>query len=380
MGGMAHEEDGGIVRILVIIGTRPEAIKLAPVIRRLQDRAGVAVRVCLTGQHRELLAQGLADFHIQAHHNLDLMQAGQSVNDMVARVLAGMTAVLNQEKPDWVIVQGDTSSAMAAALAAFHQGVRIAHVEAGLRTGDPSQPWPEEINRRLIAQLAQLHFAPTTGARDNLEREGICPSTIEVSGNTVIDALLLALDLGGESGAPGVADPDRKMILCTLHRRENLRPERLRQVETALETLAAEHGYHIVFPFHPNPALAGTVARLRDAHPRLHLIAPLSYVPFVQLMGQASLILTDSGGIQEEAAYLGKPVLIMRTSTERPEVLDGGAMLVGTDAQAIIAAAGQILEAPPSSLRRSGTFSALGNGGAATLIVQRLMTENGGAP
>ena len=365
------------MRILVIIGTRPEAIKLAPVIRRLQGHEGVAVRVCLTGQHRELLAQGLADFHLRADHNLDLMQDGQSVNDMVARVLVAMSPVLSQEKPDWVVVQGDTSSAMAAALAAFHHGVRVAHVEAGLRTGDPSQPWPEEINRRLIAQLAHLHFAPTAGAKHNLEREGIAPATIAVCGNTVIDALLLAQKLG-DGNAPAVAvDPDRKLILCTLHRRENLTPERLGQVEAALKVLAAEYGYNIVFPFHPNPALADTVARLRDFHPRLHMIAPLNYVPFVRLMTQASLILTDSGGIQEEAAFLGKPVLIMRTSTDRPEVLEGGAVLVGTDEKAIITTVTGILQSSPPPHRPPGTFDALGTGGAASLIAQRLMAEKG---
>ena len=365
------------MRILVIIGTRPEAIKLAPVIRRLQDYADSTVRVCLTGQHRELLAQGLADFHLHADHNLDLMQDGQSVNDMVARALAGMSAVLGEEKPDWVVVQGDTSSALAAALAAFHHGVRVAHVEAGLRTGDRSQPWPEEINRRLIAQLAHLHFAPTEGAKHNLEREGIAPSTIAVCGNTVIDALLLAQRLGDEDTAPIDADPGHELILCTLHRRENLTPERLGQVEAALKTLVAEHGHHIVFPFHPNPALADTVARLRDFHPRLRMIAPLNYVPFVRLMAQASLILTDSGGIQEEAAFLGKPVLIMRTSTERPEVLAGGAVLVGTDEKAIIAAVTGILQPPQPVHRSPGIFDALGTGGASSLIAQRLMAEKG---
>lgn len=365
------------MRILVIIGTRPEAIKLAPVIRRLQADAGVTVRICLTGQHRELLVQGLADFHIQAHHNLDLMQDGQTINDMVARVVAGMSMVLAQEKPDWVVVQGDTSSAMAAALAAFHHGVRIAHVEAGLRTGDPSQPWPEEINRRLIAQLAHVHFAPTIGAKHNLEREGIAPASIEVCGNTVIDALLLAQKLRAETGAPAATDLGRKQILCTLHRRENLTLSRLTQVETALKTLVADHGYEIVFPFHPNPALAETVARLRDFHPRLRMIAPLNYVAFIDLMTQASLILTDSGGIQEEAAFLGKPVLIMRTSTERPEVLEGGAALVGTDSKAIVTAVTKILSLVPPIHRPSGSFAALGTGGAAIQIAQRLLAEKG---
>lgn len=368
------------MRVLVVIGTRPEAIKMAPVVRRLLERGGSVVRVCLTGQHRELLAQGLADFHIDVHDNLDVMEDGQSVNDLVARVMLGMAPVLHKEKPDWVLVQGDTSSAMAAALAAFHHGFRIAHVEAGLRTGDPAQPWPEEINRRLIAQLADLHLAPTQLARDNLKREGVCPSKIAVCGNTVIDALVLARHLGNESRGGACAEIGLEtglpLILVTLHRRENLTPDRLFQVETALKALAADLACQVVFPVHPNPALAGMVDRLSAFHPHLKLIRPLNYVPFIGLLSQAALVLTDSGGLQEEAAFLGKPVLIMRACTERPEVLDGGAVLVGTDADAIIAEVSRVLKDLPAFQRRSGALSAFGHGGAADMIVDCLLAQD----
>lgn len=364
------------MRVLVVIGTRPEAIKLAPVIHALQSLSHAQVRVCLTGQHRELLAQGLADFGIAPHHNLDLMEAGQSVNELSARVMAAIGPVLREQPLDWVVVQGDTSSAMAAALAAFHHGVPVAHVEAGLRTGDPRQPWPEEINRRLIAQLADLHLAPTDGARANLEREGISPSAIVVSGNTVIDAMKMALDVSPTAGAPAAPPADVPTVLVTLHRRENLTPDSLEQVEAALKTLAQERGCHIVFPYHPNPGLAAMVERLSGFHPRLSMVPPMNYVPFVRLMARAEIILTDSGGIQEEAAFLGKPVLIMRRLTERPEVLDGGAVLVGTDRQAILTAVDRILARPQDFRRPVGALRAFGDGGAAAVIAAAMTAHH----
>jgi len=365
------------LRVLVVIGTRPEAIKLAPVIHALQSRPHVQVRVCLTGQHRELLQQGLADFAITPHHDLDLMEAGQSVNDLAARVMVAMGPVLQQQPLDWVVVQGDTSSAMAAALAAFHHGVPVAHVEAGLRTGDPRQPWPEEINRRLIAQLADLHLAPTDGARANLEREGVHPSRVVVSGNTVIDAVKLALAaLDGNAKADGEDEPATPMVLVTLHRRENLTPDSLAQVETALQTLARDHGCRVVFPYHPNPGLSSMVERLSAFHPRLRMVPPMTYVPFVRLMAQADAILTDSGGIQEEAAFLGKPVLIMRRLTERPEVLDGNAILVGTDSRTILDAVARVLARPQDFHRPAGALQAFGDGGAAAIIADALTTHH----
>lgn len=362
------------MQVLIVVGTRPEAIKLAPVIFALRSNPRFDVRICLTGQHRELLEQALADFGIRADYNLDLMEAGQSISGLVAKALVAISAVLNEWQPDWVIVQGDTSSALAAAQAAFHGKIRVAHVEAGLRTGDPSQPWPEEINRRLIAQLATLHFAPTQTARSNLEREGIAPSRIVVCGNTVIDALKLALDRIPANDQPQTAP----MVLVTLHRRENQEPGRLAGVEAALKALAAEQGCEVVFAYHPNPALADLVNRLLDFHPRLRMIPPQGYLSFVGLMSRATLLLTDSGGIQEEAAFLGKPVLIMRQRTERPEVLEGGAILVGTEPAAILAAVGQILENPGRFARPRGQMQAFGNGGAAGLIAEALLRAHEG--
>ncbi len=367
------------MRILVVIGTRPEAIKLAPVIRRFQESGEIDVRICLTGQHRELLAQGLADFQIKPHHDLDLMEENQSVTDVTARVLVGVGDLLRRESPDWLIVQGDTSSAMAAAMAAFHHGVKIAHVEAGLRTGSLAEPWPEEMNRRLIAQMANLHLAPTQIARTNLESEGIPHDAITVCGNTVIDALVLAQGMGAEEDVVEGLDADLPLILCTMHRRENLSPDRLRQVEEALKILARDKVCQIVFPFHPNPALAGMVANLESFHPRLRMISPLRYVAFVNLMSKATMILTDSGGIQEEAAFLGKPVLIMRSCTERPEVLDGGAILVGTDRESIIGGVDEVL-ARSREARSAGAFMALGNGNASAIILETLLSQRVRSP
>lgn len=374
------------MRVLVVVGTRPEAIKLAPVIRSLKKHGAFETRVCLSGQHRELLAQGLEDFLITADDNLNVMTDGQSVNDVVVRVLTGLGAVLERETPDWIIVQGDTSTAMAAGLAAFHHGVRIAHVEAGLRTGDLSQPWPEEMNRRLLGQMATLHFAPTPGARENLLREGVADRHIVVSGNTVIDALILAQEiLAGRKPAEGEkadrvkvegspADLVTPTVLVTLHRRENLTIDRLEPVERALVRLVREMGCRVVFPVHPNPGLRPMTDRLRQIHPNLILTTPKKYVDFIDLLQQSTLILTDSGGIQEEAAFLGKPVLIMRDSTERPEVLHGGAAwLVGTSEQAILATVSRILQGDAHSQEARQGTNAFGSGGAADIIVRHLL-------
>lgn len=368
------------MRILVIIGTRPEAIKLSPVIHRLNDRSEINTCICLTGQHRELLVQGLADFHITPHHNLDVMHDRQSLNSISSRILADLPRIFDLERPDWVLVQGDTTSAMAAALTGFQHGIKVAHVEAGLRTGDPEQPWPEEMNRRIIGQAASLHFAPSETARDNLLREGVPAANIVVSGNTVIDALLLARSMEHSQALADLPPrpPRQPLIVCTLHRRENLTPGRLQQVEQALMSLA-ERGNQIVFPVHPNPALTATVRRLQHSHPNLHILRPLSYVPFIQLLAQATLVLTDSGGIQEEAAFLGKPLLVMRRCTERPEVLNEGAMLVGTDSHAILKAAQMILDAPDHFGRPAGAFTDLGAGQASDKIAEYLLSHQAAA-
>lgn len=369
------------MKILVVIGTRPEAIKLAPVVGALTDHPGFTVRVCLTGQHRELLAQGLSDFRIASDYDLDVMTENQSVSDVTARVLTGMAGVLATEKPDWVMVQGDTTTAMATALAAFHHNVPVAHVEAGLRTGDPQCPWPEEMNRRLIGQLASLHFASTEGARANLLGEGVPAGSIHMCGNTVIDALVMACRLLDQAQAAPVAAqsvlerlrPGRPTVLVTLHRRENLVPERLAAVEAALRRIVVDGHAQVVFPFHLNPHVAALAERLDACHPDLLVVPPLNYVPFVALMRRATLILTDSGGIQEEAAFLGKPVLIMRERTERPEVVEGGTgMLVGTDCGAILDAVAGILGSLDLRRRMETRLDAFGDGTAAGRIVASL--------
>ncbi|MBF0093581.1 MAG: UDP-N-acetylglucosamine 2-epimerase (non-hydrolyzing) [Alphaproteobacteria bacterium] len=374
------------MRILVVIGTRPEAIKLAPLVQELAGIPGVAVKICLTGQHRELLEQGLADFGIEAHHNLDIMSDNQSINQVSARLLAGMGEVFAAERPDWVVVQGDTTTAMATALAGFQHRLPVAHVEAGLRTGDLSRPWPEEMNRRLIGQLASIHFAPTEGARANLIAEGVPGHAVHVCGNTVIDALVMAcrrLDAAPKadysaSGLLARLDERRPMLLVTLHRRENLNPESLKNVEAALIRIVDELGCPVVLPYHLNPAMGDTIARLRDHHPDLVLVSPMSYLPFVALMRRATAILTDSGGIQEEAAYLGKPVLIMRERTERPEVLsDGFGSLVGTDPDAIVEAARHALALRGGDGRGSASF---GDGTAARRIAFHLLNGIRGRP
>lgn len=373
------------MKILVVIGTRPEAIKLAPVVGALTAQPGFTVRVCLTGQHRELLAQGLSDFRIATHHDLAVMTENQSVSEVTARVLTGMAEVLAAERPDWVMVQGDTTTAMATALAAFHHNVPVAHVEAGLRTGDPQSPWPEEMNRRLIGQLARLHFASTEGARANLLDEGVAADAIEMCGNTVIDALVMACRLldEGTAAAAGAAgavlerlDPARPAVLVTLHRRENLVPERLAAVEAALRRIVGDGHAQVVFPAHLNPHVSALGERLAAYHPDMMVISPLNYVPFVALMRRATLLLTDSGGIQEEAAFLGKPVLIMRERTERPEVIDGGTgLLVGTDCATIVDAVAGILGSAQQRRRMQTRLDAFGDGTAAQRIVARLALD-----
>ncbi|MBI4515838.1 MAG: UDP-N-acetylglucosamine 2-epimerase (non-hydrolyzing) [Deltaproteobacteria bacterium] len=329
-------------RILVVFGTRPEAIKLAPVIDAL--RAAGEVRVCVTAQHREMLDQVLRVFGIRPDHDLNLMQAGQSLGDLTGAVLTGLRPVLAAERPQLLVVQGDTTTTMAAALAAFYQRVPVAHVEAGLRTGDRWSPFPEEVNRRLTAALADLHFAPTPGARDNLLAEGIAPQRISVTGNTGIDALL-AVTRRLRSGELDGCIPDaiecasagRRLILVTGHRRESFGAG-MHNICEALRAVVAQHrDVALVYPVHLNPHVREPVQRLLAAVPGIVLSEPLEYLPFVALMQRAEVLLTDSGGIQEEAAALGKPVLVMREKTERPEGIAAGvARLVGTDPVRIV--------------------------------------------
>ncbi len=363
--------------ILIVMGTRPEAIKLAPVVAALNELACCPTRVCVTGQHRDLLSMGLSAFDVQIDYDLDLMTHDQTPADVLSRVVAEMAKVIEKEQPRWVVVQGDTTTALATALAAFHRQTPLAHVEAGLRSGDITQPWPEEMNRRLIGQIASLHLAPTELAFDNLVREGVAPESIRVTGNTVIDALdfaVAALDRSPDRAGPirGLLDdltPETLLVTATIHRREN--HPHLDEIERVLQWLGQRDDCCVVFPAHPNPAITRLAQRLSQS--RVKVVPPLGYLPFVALMQRADLILTDSGGIQEEATALGKPVLVLRERTERPEVLQAGnGLLVGTDSAAIISAVAALLDDPAARAAMAQQSAPFGDGRAARRIAAAL--------
>lgn len=334
-------------KIAVIFGTRPEAIKLAPVILALKRHPSFDCRVCVTAQHREMLDQVLDIFSIRPDEDLDLMQPGQTLGGLTSRAVAALDAYLSKEKPDLVLVQGDTTTVFSAALAAFYHKIPIGHVEAGLRTGNMHSPWPEEANRVLTTRLATLHFAPTDTSRENLVREGVSPATIYVTGNTVIDALFLALEKVKES-PPSIPGLDRDaiqswngapLVLITGHRRESF-GSGFESICRAIAELARRFPTtQFIYPVHLNPNVREPVDRILGSMEagNIHLIQPLPYLPFVSLMHRATLILTDSGGIQEEAPSLGKPVLVMRDNTERPEAVTAGTVrLVGADFERIV--------------------------------------------
>ena len=336
-------------KILFIFGTRPEAIKLCPVILKLrEDPSRFDVRVCATAQHRAMLDQVLEVFNVRPDYDLDLMLPGQTLFQSTSRILTGLEPVLTANKPAMVIVQGDTTSTFCGALAAFYKGIPVGHVEAGLRTGDMSQPFPEEMNRVLTGRLATLHFASTEQAAANLRREGVASASIGVTGNTGIDAVLFVRD-GLEQGRlrgrewPDL-NPKKKLIVVTAHRRESFGPG-FERICNALVDLARRDDVQIVYPVHPNPNVQEPVSRILQDEPNILLTEPLSYVPYVDLMRRAHLLITDSGGIQEEGPSLGKPILVLREKTERPEAVEAGTVkLVGTNRENIVNQAVQLLE------------------------------------
>ncbi len=367
------------MRVLTVFGTRPEAIKLAPVIRRLRETPGLTPLVCVTAQHRQMLDQVLDLFAIRPDRDLDIMRHAQGLTWITTAALQGLAEALPELRPDVVLVQGDTTTTFAAALAAFYAGVKVGHVEAGLRTGDLSAPWPEEMNRRLATRLAHWHFPPTAEARANLLAEGVADAAITVTGNTVIDALFDAvaiLDADPARAAAAAAalpppDPARRLILVTGHRRENLSGG-LARVAAALRRLADRGDVRIVYPVHLNPAVREAAAPLAG-HPAIDLIEPLDYLPFVALMRRAHLIITDSGGVQEEAPSLGKPVLVTRETTERPEAVAAGTVeLVGTDPDLLVARAARLLDDPAAWRQMSIAHNPYGDGQAAARIVKAL--------
>lgn len=360
-------------KIMTVYGTRPEAIKVATVLEALdRDERFESIPV-VTGQHREMLDQVNRMFGIEPKHDLDLMRPGQPLNGIVSRAIAGLDELIEAEQPDVVIVQGDTSTAMAAAIAAFNRQVTVVHLEAGLRTGDIDSPFPEEANRKLIGQVAKLHLAPTKGSRANLLHESVDPATIAVTGNTVIDALLEASSWDTVPSDDAVADAlasGRPIILATTHRRENL-GDSMEAIGRALAELATVHADHVViFPVHRNPAVREAVLPHLEGLPNVVVTEPLPYAEFTKVMAAARIILTDSGGVQEEAPSLGKPVLVMRENTERPEAVDAGTVrLVGTDRDRIVFEARHLLEDAAAYEAMANAVNPYGDGKASSRSV-----------
>ncbi|NEV63684.1 non-hydrolyzing UDP-N-acetylglucosamine 2-epimerase [Thiorhodococcus minor] len=368
------------MKTLTVFGTRPEAIKMAPVVQALAAAPEVESQVCVTAQHRQMLDQVLNLFGITPEFDLDLMQPGQDLTDITSRVLAGMRDILRETRPELVLVHGDTTTTFAASLAAFYERIPVGHVEAGLRTGNIYAPWPEEMNRRLTGSIAEWHFAPTEGARENLMHEGVRSEQITVTGNTVIDALLNVVGRLREDARLrdeierdfDFLDPSRRMILVTGHRRENF-GEGFERICRALAELAQRKDVQIVYPVHLNPNVQDPVLRLLGGKDNVHLIGPLDYLPFVALIDRATFLITDSGGVQEEAPSLGKPVLVMRETTERPEAVEAGTVrLVGTDDAKIVREASRLLDDPDAYETMSRAHNPYGDGQAARRIVGAL--------
>jgi UDP-N-acetylglucosamine 2-epimerase (non-hydrolysing) len=373
------------IRVLSVFGTRPEAIKMAPVVRALAQDPGFESRVCVTAQHRGMLDQVLDFFQIEPHHDLDLMQHAQGLADVTGRVLNGVFDVLQNESPHLVLVHGDTNTTMSASLASYYARVPVGHVEAGLRTGNRYSPWPEEMNRRITGVLANLHFAPTERARANLVRENVDPDSVFVTGNTVVDALLWTSDrvLSDEDrvrrleGEFSFLNPSKRLVLVTGHRRESF-GKGLQDICRALATLSRRPDVEILYAVHLNPQVQGPVQEMLGAHPGVHLFPPVDYPTFVYLMDRSHLILTDSGGIQEEAPSLGKPVLVMRDTTERPEgVAAGTVQVVGTDREVIVREASRLLDDPSAYAAMSRATNPYGDGRAAGRILDAIRRNFG---
>ncbi len=354
-------------RILVAVGTRPEAVKMAPVVHALKAAPWADVRVLATAQHRQMLDQIHAFFGFEPDRDLDLMRQNQTLADLTARMIAAMDPVLAEEAPDLVLAQGDTTTVMVTALASFYRKVPFGHVEAGLRTGDLHNPFPEEMNRVLVGRMTSLHFAPTQGSADNLAKEGLTDN-VHVTGNTVIDALLWAAE---RVDAAQFAPPaGKKLVLVTAHRRENFGAP-FENVCQALRAVADRGDVQLLYPVHPNPNVRDTAHRVLDDHAAIELVEPLDYPRMVAAMRACDLILTDSGGVQEEAPSLGKPVLVLRTTTERPEgVTAGAARLVGTDRDVIVAAANELLDDAAAYQAMAKVENPYGDGRAAHRIAE----------
>lgn len=369
------------IKVMLVFGTRPEAIKMAPLALMLAKDSRFESRICVTGQHRQMLDQVLNIFGLEADFDLEIMRPNQDLTDVTSAILQGMRGVFSAYKPDIVLVHGDTASTFAASLASYYHQVAVGHVEAGLRTHNLYSPWPEEANRKLTGAITALHFAPTASSEANLLREGVDPATITVTGNTVIDALLQVVDRlkadtalveSLQAQLPNFA-PGRRTVLVTGHRRESF-GSGFERMCGALAQLAANFpDVDIVYPVHLNPQVQEPVNRLLSAIPNIHLIEPQEYLPFVYLMDKAHIVVTDSGGVQEEAPSLGKPVLVMRDTTERPEAVEAGTVkLVGTDAQLIVDEVTRLLTDEEEYARMSFAHNPYGDGAACKRIVEAL--------
>lgn len=366
------------MKLLIVFGTRPEAIKMAPLVKAMQQSPSLQVKVCVTAQHRQMLDQVLQLFEIEPDYDLDLMQPGQTLTQLSCNILQGMDGVLADYQPQWVLVHGDTSTTMATSLAAYYRQTSVAHIEAGLRTHRLYSPWPEEGNRQITARLTTLHFAPTEESRQNLLKENVQPTDIHVTGNTVIDALLsisqridtdaaLNDELAARFSFLGL---DKHLVLVTGHRRENFGAG-FENMCQALKKIATQLGAQVVFPMHLNPQVQEPVLRILGGTDGVHLIEPQDYLPFVYLMKRSRIILTDSGGIQEEAPSLGKPVLVMRDTTERPEALAAGTVrLVGTDQNRIVQETQILLQDDIAYRQMSFAHNPYGDGQACRRIRQ----------
>ncbi len=366
------------MKVFTVIGTRPEAIKMAPVIRGLANHQDqIESQVVSTGQHRQMLDQVLSIFQVQPDYDLEIMQRSQTLFQITRRILVGLEQLLQNEKPDVVLVQGDTTTAFTAALAASYLKICVGHIEAGLRTYDKYQPYPEEMNRQMVSTLADMHFAPTEGARDNLLREGVSDNLIYVTGNTVVDALTYIASLNRNFGNQDLAEIDfskERVLLVTAHRRENW-GDPIKNICRALCGIVQKYpDVRIVFSVHMNPEVQKIVHTQLDRVERIHLLKPLDYIQFVHLMSKAHLILTDSGGIQEEAPSLGKPVLVLRKVTERPEGVEAGVLrMVGTSLDRIVDETSRLLDSNEIYNEMAEISNPYGDGHAAKRIVQILM-------
>lgn len=362
-------------KILLIFGTRPEAIKLFPVVRALEARPGITVRTCVTAQHRGLLDQVMAIAGLTPDIDLDIMEPGQTLDRLTARLLTALGDVMDSEQPDRVLVQGDTATAMVGALAAYYRKIAVGHVEAGLRSGDIYQPWPEEVNRRIVAPIADLHFAPTETAAQALIRENIDPALVHVTGNTVVDALhwtseRIAADPSLAAGLDGLTArfAGKRIVLITTHRRENF-GEGMENIAHAISRIAERDDVAVLFPMHPNPNVVSVMDSILGDRPNVARIEPLDYPHFIRALGVCHLALTDSGGVQEEAPALGKPVLVMRDTTERPEGVEAGtAKLIGTDRDRIVSEVFTLLDDKAAYSAMARAHNPFGDGHAAARI------------